>query len=406
MLLIASMAIPVGVRAAKSSPPARHASGLRGVGCNLFLDHRAIALEPVLHLHELAALDGPDLHPAAAFMVGRAELHRRNEAAQGEALDRFHAFLYVLAGGRGTTLGFNSVADRLDVQRRAQDAAVVVDGRVHFLGRRLALGLVHGLDLLQDWEVLADAGELEGVVAFRYTHAAGSDDVGLGAAPNKRDHFAERVALALQLLDGNRRRAPEQMRNDEVGLEAAGDVEDLRAHFQAGRRNGKGAQLEAFGLGKFFQNGQWLLARRIVVEEIGDLLALEGTQLLLDELHRRTGLRPVAGGDRKDVGEALPVGRSGRAETRSCAEDLVLLQFLAQRGGLRRAIDEFHHRAFLLEALVGFHRRRHLVLVVDLEDLDLVALDSALAVHQGDVVLVARAQHGADRRRRAGTVAL
>ena len=144
--------------------------------------------------------------------------------------------------------------------------------------------------------------------------------------------------------------------------------------------------------------GSRLLAGRIVVVDVGDLLALEvAAQLLLGEGHRRTGLRPVAGRDREGVGVALAVGGRRRAEAGRRAEDLVLFQLLVQRRGLRRAVEAFEHRAFLLEALVRFDGRRHLVLVVDLEDLDLVALDAALAVHQGDVVLVAGAQHGARR---------
>jgi hypothetical protein len=45
-------------------------SGLRGFGREVLLDQRAIALEPRLGPLELAALDGPDLDPAAAFVVG------------------------------------------------------------------------------------------------------------------------------------------------------------------------------------------------------------------------------------------------------------------------------------------------------------------------------------------------
>src|SRR5437763_600099 len=66
MLLIASMAYPVresGGEMLAARPFTR--SGLRGVGREVLLDQRAIALEPILHLHELAALARPDLPPAA-----------------------------------------------------------------------------------------------------------------------------------------------------------------------------------------------------------------------------------------------------------------------------------------------------------------------------------------------------
>ena len=197
------------------------------------------------------------------------------------------------------------------------------------------------------------------------------------------------------------------MRDDEVRLEAAGDIEDLRAHLEAGCRNREGPHLEAFRLGDVLEDRQRLLARRIVVVDVGDLLSLEvAAKPLFREGHGGARLRPVAGRDREGVGIALAVGRGGGAEARRRAEDLVLFQLLVEGRGLRRAVQALDHGAFLLEALVRFDRRRHLVLVVDLEDLDLVALDAALAVDQGDVVLVARAQHGADVRRRPGAIAL
>ena len=139
-------------------------SGLRGVGREVLQDQRAIALEPVLHPHELAALDRPDLHPAAALVVGRRDLHRWHEAAQGEALDRLHALLDLLGAGRCTALGLDGVARRLDMQSD------------EFVGMR---------------------------------HLGGRNDIGFGAAPDEGDHLAEREALALQLLDGDRRGAPE-----------------------------------------------------------------------------------------------------------------------------------------------------------------------------------------------------
>ena len=142
-------------------------------------------------------------------------------------------------------------------------------------------------------------------------------------------------------------------------------------------------------LRKVLEDDERLLAGRVVIVEIGDLLALEAAaQLLLGEVDGGRALRPVAGGDREQIGVALAVGGRGRAEARRGAEDLVLLELLGQRRGLRRAVDALEHRAFLLEALVRLHRRRHLVLVVDLDDLDLVALDAALAVDAG------RCSHG------------
>src|SRR5204863_7434029 len=68
--------------------------------------------------------------------------------------------------------------------------------------------------------------------------------------------------------------------------------------------------------------------------------------------------------------------------------------------------EPFEDRTLLLEALVRFHGRRYLVLIVDLDDPDLVAFDAALAVNQVDIVVIARAQDGAHRRGRSGAVAL
>src|SRR5580700_948024 len=98
MLLIANMGNPgeIGRRSLAARPFTR--SGLRGVGRELLLDRRTVALEPVLHLHELAAFD------------------------------RLHALLDILRRRSGAALGLDGVAYRLDVQGRDEDAAIVVDG--------------------------------------------------------------------------------------------------------------------------------------------------------------------------------------------------------------------------------------------------------------------------------------
>src|SRR5580693_5254156 len=128
MLLIANMGNPgeIGRRSLAARPFTR--SGLRGVGRELLLDRRTVALEPVLHLHELAAFDRPDLHPAATLVVGPRELQPRYKAAQREAFDRLHALLDILRRRSGAALGLDGVAYRLDVQGRDEDTAIVVDG--------------------------------------------------------------------------------------------------------------------------------------------------------------------------------------------------------------------------------------------------------------------------------------
>src|SRR5260370_40189722 len=114
----------------------------------------------------------------------------------------------------------------------------------------------------------------------------------------------------------------------------------------------------------------------------GNTLAFEAAHLSIDRSLWGARLGPVARRDRKGVGIALAVGRRGGAEAGRCAEDLVFLELLVQRRRLWRAVEALEHRALLLEALVRFHGRRHLVFMVDLDDFDLVALDTALAVNQ------------------------
>ena len=186
-------------------------------------------------------------------------------------------------------------------------------------------------------------------------------------AQTRPRHLGQRVAGALQPLDRHRGRAAEQMRDDEIGMVALGDVEDLRAHLDPRRRHREGAQLEAFGLLQGLDDRQRLLAGGVVVIDIGDLLALEvAAQLILGELDRRRALRPIGRGDREQIGIAGAVGRRRDAEAGRGRRHLVLLEPLVQRHGLRRAVERHHHGAHLLLPLVGLDRRRHLVVVVDL----------------------------------------
>src|ERR1700736_2819151 len=129
------------------------------------------------------------------------------------------------------------------------------------------------------------------------------------------------------------------MGNHEVGPVALGDVEQLRAHLDPGRRYGEGSQLEFLKLLQIFDDRDRLAARRVVIKKVGYLLAFETTaQPVLDELDRTGTLRPIGRRDWEEVGKALAVGRGGNAETGRSARDLVLSEFLVQRLHLRRAI--------------------------------------------------------------------
>src|SRR5262249_61330139 len=100
------------------------------------------------------------------------------------------------------------------------------------------------------------------------------------------------------------------------------------------------------------------------------------------------------------------VGGGGAAEARRGAGDAVFRQLGGQRIDVRGAVDGHRDSAFLLVALVGLDAGRYFVLVIDLDRLDRVALDTALGVHERDVVVQARAQHRAHDLGRAGSIAL
>ena len=183
------------------------------------------------------------------------------------------------------------------------------------------------------------------------------------------------------------------MRDHEVGAEPLRDIEHLRAHLHRRRRNGEGLELEAFLRREILDHLDRLAAGRIVVEEVRDLLALEvAAELLLREIDAGRSLRPVRRGDREDVGILYAVGGGGAAEARRRAGNAIFGQLRRQRVDVRRAVDGHRHGAFLLVALVGLDTLRHFVLVVDLQRVDLVALDATLRIHQRDVVVEAGAQ--------------
>src|SRR5438445_7400189 len=100
-------------------------------------DDLRITAEPLGLLDELAALDLEDLDKSAAFMVRRGDLERRHQPAEAEVLDRLEALLHILAGRLLAAICFNRVADRLDMECRPQQAAVVHHRAVHGLLRLL-----------------------------------------------------------------------------------------------------------------------------------------------------------------------------------------------------------------------------------------------------------------------------
>src|SRR5689334_4067171 len=67
--------------------------------------HLRISTEPVSLLDELPALDLEDLHPTAAFVIGRRDVERRHQAPEAEIMDLLEALLDVFAGRRAAAIG-------------------------------------------------------------------------------------------------------------------------------------------------------------------------------------------------------------------------------------------------------------------------------------------------------------
>src|SRR6266702_1689595 len=369
-------------------------------------DDIGIAAEPLGLLDELSALDLEDLDKSAAFMVRRGDLERRHQPAEAEILDRLEALLHILAGRLLPAVRLDRIANRLDMEGRPQQSAVVHDCAFHHLLRLLAPRLVHLPDFLAHRVVVADPGERHRVIAFRDRPAARPGDVLFARCPDEAEHLRQREAVGLECLDRQPRRAAEQMRYHEVGANALRDVEHLRAHLDPGRRDRKGPELEPFDFLQILDDRDRLAAGRVVDKDVGDLLALEvAAQFVLDELDGPGALRPISRRHWEEIGKALAVGRCGDAKAGRGAGDLVLAQFLVQRLHLRRTVDHDRGGAFALLALIGLDCRRHLVFVVDLHVFDLEALDPTLRIDQVVIVLDRRAYDDAVDLRRPGAVA-
>src|SRR5215472_13074619 len=204
---------------AGSSPAKGMCRGVRARSSSLrsfqrVVDDVTIGAEPIGFLDELAALHLEDLHPAAALVIGWGDFERRNEPVQRKSADLFEALLDVSPGRRFAARQFQSVADPLDMDRRLEQPAVVIDRvLVHQVERLLALLFVFRLDLLANGIVVAGAGELHRVVAFRDAKAARRVDVGLGCGPHQTDDLRQRIAVGFESLDRGRRRPAKEMRD-------------------------------------------------------------------------------------------------------------------------------------------------------------------------------------------------
>ena len=81
------------------------------------------------------------------------------------------------------------------------------------------------------------------------------------------------------------------MRDEKIGFEPAGNIQHLRAEFDARRRHREGPQFETLLLREVFEDDNRFLAGRVVVKQIADLLAAQVVaKLLLGEGDRRRTL--------------------------------------------------------------------------------------------------------------------
>src|SRR5437773_652681 len=87
-------------------------------------DDLGVSADPVGLLDKLAARDLVDLDPAAALVILGRDLERRHQPAKTKIPNLFEALLDVLAGWFLAAGHLEGMADRLDMQRRPQNAAV------------------------------------------------------------------------------------------------------------------------------------------------------------------------------------------------------------------------------------------------------------------------------------------
>src|SRR6266581_3040428 len=90
---------------ARRPPPIPPRLWLGGRFLQMLGHHVRVGRVPVGDLLELAPLDLPDLDEPATLVVGRRDLDRRHEPAEGEVGDLFEAGLRVDAGDLAARLG-------------------------------------------------------------------------------------------------------------------------------------------------------------------------------------------------------------------------------------------------------------------------------------------------------------
>src|SRR2546428_7656212 len=94
------------------SPPRASSLLLRGV-FDVLAHHVLVGGKPVGHLLELPTLHLPDLNETATLVVGRRDLERRDQTAQGEVRDLLETSLRVVPRELAVRLCLQCVADGL-----------------------------------------------------------------------------------------------------------------------------------------------------------------------------------------------------------------------------------------------------------------------------------------------------
>src|SRR6266511_1409763 len=167
-------------------------------------DNLAVAGEPVRHRHPLPVLDLVDAHPSSPLMVLLTDLHRGDQAIQGELLDRLKPFFYMLSRD-GLAKFLQGQAHSLDEKSSVEHAPVIVHrGLQEGLGGVLPRLSVQPDDVLDDWKVLAHPGKLHPQVPLGGVPACGID-VDLSSSPYQAQNFIHRIAHLTEFLNRHRR---------------------------------------------------------------------------------------------------------------------------------------------------------------------------------------------------------
>ena len=224
---------------------------------------------------------------------------------------------------------------------------------------------------------------------------AGDLGVGLGE-PDHRQQLVELDAVADGVAQRDRLPAAGAPDHHPVGRETT-HRRPGRGLLVARRGVEEGLQVEALLGGDRLEDRQRLLTERRIDAHESDLLALQPRLLLVGDVFQDHGrLRPVEGAGRKDGREDLAVGGVGAAVEERQDVHLVLERPRHDRARDRRRQEVHQHRAVGLETVVGLDATLRLVAGIDHGRLELVALDAATAVDQGQVVALALVIFGRD----------